>query len=192
MHKLPVCHTCVHGQTHWSLQSAVTGLSLVGWYCPVPPDPLSASPSGWGPGSVATGPWGSSAHRLTQPSGTPAGPLSSWHRTVVGMAPPLGRYEVGNDTKTDRERQRNVQNIKFPDRLQTARASLRVRPVEMSSRTFWGASTVQSHVNPEDPWLQCAQEEHNEWWVMSRVCVWPPLLRSGQCWLLWLDPWHEK
>ena len=81
MHELPVCHTYIHArrqsQTRWSRQSAVTGLSPVGYHCPVPPDPLSASPSGWGPGSVATGPWGSSAHRLASHSGA-AHRLDHW------------------------------------------------------------------------------------------------------------------
>lgn len=101
MHTIPIYHTYIHALKARlrPIQSSVTGL----WYCPVPPDPLSACPSGLGPGSVATGPWGSSAHRLTQQSGTQAGPLSSWHKTM-GMAPPLGQCKGENGTKTDRER----------------------------------------------------------------------------------------
>lgn len=43
-------------EKEWPPHSAVTGLSLVDWYCPVPADALSVSPSGRGPGSVATWP----------------------------------------------------------------------------------------------------------------------------------------
>ena len=195
MQKLPVCHTHTYmrqTQRHWSPQSAVTGLSLVGEQCPVPPDPLSVSPSGRGPGSVATQPWGSSAHHLTQ-----AGPLSSWHRTV-GMAPPLGRCGRENDTKTDRERQCYVSNIKFTDRycFKQREAHSGVGLVKMSSWDLLVSlelPVMWSRVNWEDPGL----------YGLHRKCI-----MSGGLWAEFvfghlcsasagvgccgLNPWHQK
>lgn len=62
--------------------------------------PCQCTPQARGPGSVATRPWGSSAHCLTLQSNMPVGPLSSWHRTM-GMAPPSGPFRRENDRQRE-------------------------------------------------------------------------------------------